>query len=143
MLLKTEQYSRFAVALGEKFPTREACLASNCNALIPATSDGKYYATCMPSTNDSTYMCRYDASATAPGSTPTTIPAVPVPVTPAPVTTTDANVCQRGNMLLLNIKGRSKDRARDGLLMDYFDKTLYIPYGHLMKPRVSISFDNN
>jgi hypothetical protein len=95
------------------------------------------------------YICGYNSYA-KPGVpsnltsvSPTTTPTTTTPVAPVPVTTTDANVCQRGNMLLLNIKGRSKDRARDGLLMDYFDKTLYIPYGHLMKPRVSISFDSN
>jgi hypothetical protein len=142
MLLKTEQYSKFAVANGSRFPTMEACLESNCNASVPPLN-GNYYAMCLASTNGSGYICQYHPNAPKPGSTPTTTPTTTTPVAPAPVTTTDANVCQRGNMLLLNIKGRSKDRARDGLLMDYFDKTLYIPYGHLLKPRVSISFDSN
>jgi hypothetical protein len=124
MLLKTQQYSRFAVVVGDRFTSEALCKASGCLTL-PNTI-------CMPAIGDNGYNCALSSVAPA----PTT------PTTPAPVATTDPNMCQRGNMLLLHIKGRSKDRARDGLLMDYFDKTLYIPYGHLLKPRVSISFDN-
>ncbi len=147
MLLKTEQYSKFAVANLDKFPTKEACLASQCNALVPPFQ-GKYYAMCLESTNGSGWLCQYHPNAPTPGTTPATTPTTTpttttptAPVTPTPVTTSDSNMCQRGNTMLLNLKGRTFDPG-DKIDLEYFDKTLYIPYGHLMKPRVNISFDN-
>lgn len=140
LILKNQQYSRFTVANLDKFTTKEACLASQCNALVPPLQ-GKYYAMCLESTNGSGWLCQYHPNAPIPGTAPTTTPTTTTPVAPTPVTTADPNMCQRGNTMLLNLKGRTFDPG-DKIELDYFDKTLYIPYGHLMKPRVSISFDN-
>jgi hypothetical protein len=87
MILKTQQYSKFAVANQDHFPTIEACLASQCNNLLPYLNG--LYASCVNgSVGD--FICGYNSYAKpgVPSNLTLTTPATTTPVMPPPATTT-------------------------------------------------------